>query len=122
MISWIAIAVLVLYLVYFLVTRSKSKPIPSTIKITRKRFPLEKDDIVPFKSEAIILGTFYEKDEKFASICPYIANRILPIPHVVWVRDDNSLAWGEGEINIVIQEKAARIYKEYKKNHKDRFY
>ncbi len=79
------------------------------------------NDIVPFKTEAIILGTFYDRDKKFASICPLIGNKIIGIPHVVLVGDDEQLKWGIGEISKDVKEKAANIYKQYKSENKDKF-
>ena len=79
------------------------------------------NDVVPFTTEAIIMGTFYDRDKKFASICPLIGNKIIGIPHVVMIGDDEQLKWGTGEITKDVREKATNIYKQYKSENKDRF-
>ncbi len=87
----------------------------------KKKLSLNEDDIVPFSAEAIIIGTFFDRDKKYAAICPFIGGKIISIPHVVSVTDDNTLSWGQRDITQGVREKATKIYKEYKKLNKERF-
>lgn len=101
----------------------KEKGTPKTLAdfSSKKTFKVNEGDQFPIRIESIVTNIFFYKDLKFGVFVPIIFDTLVPIPITAEIDDSNKVIWDTVNIDEGVKSKALSLFREYKKQNRERF-
>ncbi len=84
--------------------------------------PIMIEDTIPLVLDGVVVGTFYDQDIKFAVVCPTVANKIIQVTYTLQIDDNDKIVNKTINMTPSIKDKTNNVYKQYRQEHRDRFY